>query len=410
MAALEKYLPRCRIFLLDGAKFRTNLFALFFDLPLKRETATKTALLAEVLKRADFSETAKQAEELYGALWDVSVVKKGDRQLLLFSLETLQAVDVEDALSFLRERVLGPLKAGTFGEKEVERQKDILKQKLESLQDDKKAFARRRALEETAEGTDYALSGDGYGEDLEKISPKSLFLYYRDMVEEAEVKVFFCGDKKEKQKIMALRQDFPGKVPFAKKEEQEGAKNGPRFIQENAKMEQARLLLGFSTDVESSRRQAALLVLNHLLGASPDSLLFQRLREEEGLCYDVKSYLSPLSPYFFVQAGIQAARAKEAGKLVLQCVEELKKEGVSEEKLAQAKENILRDYDGLADNPWAMVDFFAERALQGKEMTTEPFLGRIEKVEAEDIMRAAAHLELKTIYLLSGKEEDHGEN
>ncbi|MBQ3616187.1 MAG: hypothetical protein II993_09355, partial [Anaerotignum sp.] len=88
----EKHLPRCRIFLLDGKKFRTNLFVLFFELPLKRETATKTALLAEVLKGQNWTETTKQAEELYGALWDISVVKKGDRQLLLFSLETLKAV------------------------------------------------------------------------------------------------------------------------------------------------------------------------------------------------------------------------------------------------------------------------------------------------------------------------------
>ena len=102
----EKYMPRCRIFLLDGKKFRTNLLVLFFELPLKRETTTKTALLAEVLKRRNFQKAAEGAEEMYGALWDVSVVKKGDRQLLLFSLETLQAVELEEALSFLRERLL----------------------------------------------------------------------------------------------------------------------------------------------------------------------------------------------------------------------------------------------------------------------------------------------------------------
>ena len=51
MVAMEKcepkYEPRCRIFFAEGQKFRTNLLVLFFDLPLKRETATKTALLAE---------------------------------------------------------------------------------------------------------------------------------------------------------------------------------------------------------------------------------------------------------------------------------------------------------------------------------------------------------------------------
>lgn len=50
MVAMEKcepkYEPRCRIFFAEGQKFRTNLLVLFFDLPLKRETATKTALLA----------------------------------------------------------------------------------------------------------------------------------------------------------------------------------------------------------------------------------------------------------------------------------------------------------------------------------------------------------------------------
>ena len=412
MAALERYVPRCRIFLLDGQKFRTNLLVLFFDLPLRRETATKTALLAEVLKRGEEpAKAARQAEELYGALWDISVVKKGDRQLLLFSLETLKAVEMEEALSFLREWILRPLEKGAFPEKAVERQKRILRRKLDSLRDDKKAFARRRVLEETAEGTAFAISGDGYGEDLEEISGKSLFSWYQKVVETAEVKVFFCGEKEEKAKVLSLRQNFQGRAMVAEKEEQDSDRHEPpRFLQEKADVEQARLLLGFAGDVGNSRRQAALLLLHQLLGGDPDSLLFRKIREEQGLCYDIKSYRYPLSPYLFVQAGIEAKDGKETAKLVLKCLEELKKEGVSAEKLQQAKESILRDYDGLGDSPWAMVDFFAEQALQGKALSTEPFLGQIQRVEGEDILRAANHLQLKTVYLLSGKENDHGEN
>lgn len=408
MAAVEKYQPRCRIFLLDGEKFRTNLLVLFFDLPLKRETATKTALLAEVLKRTEGIEAAKQAEELYGALWDISVVKKGDRQLLLFSLETLKAVDTAEALRFLRGRVLGPLQEGDFSEKNVKRQKEILTRKLERLQDDKKAFAAKRVMEETAEGTAYGISGDGYREDLEKMQGADLFAWYRNIVERAEVKLFYCGEKAEKGKVLSFRQEFPGRVPVLEREEQEQSKNGPRFLQETAKMEQARLAMGFSVGGETDRRRAALLLLHHLLGGSPDSLLFQIIREEKSLCYDVKSYLEPMSPYLFVQAGIRAEDGKETGKLVLKCMEQIKKDGVSEEKLQQAKENIIRNYDGLSDSPWAMVDFFAEQVLRGKELTTERFLRMIEKTEAEDIIREANHLELKTVYLLSGKEENHG--
>lgn len=412
MAALEKYLPRCRIFLLDGQKFRTNLLVVFFDLPLTRESATKVSLLAEVLKRGEKpAKPGRQAEELYGALWDISVVKKGDRQLLLFSLETLKAVEMEDALSFLRERIFRPLEKGAFAEKAVERQKKILRRKLDALKDDKKAFARKRALEETAEGTAFAISGDGYGEDLDEINAKNLFSFYQKLMETAEVKIFFCGEKEEKAKVLSLRQSFQGRAAVVeKKAHDEDKQESPRFIQERTDAEQARLLLGFEGDTENSPRQAALLLLNQLLGGDPDSVLFRKVREEQGLCYDIKSYRYPLSPYLFIQAGIRAEDAKVTGKLILNCLDRMKEEGVSEEKLQQAKDNIIRDYDGLADSPWAMVDFFAEQALQGKELSTERFLRYIERTEMEDILRAAKHLKLKTVYLLSGKEEDHGEN
>ena len=401
----EKYMPRCRIFLLDGKKFRTNLLVLFLDLPLKRETATKTALLAEVLKKRNWQKAVKAAEELYGALWDISVIKKGDRQLLLFSMETLQSVEMEEVLSFLRERLLEPVTEEGLLEKEVERQKEILKRKLESLSDDKRAYARKRVLEETAEGTGYGISADGCVEDLEEITGKSLFAWYRKIMQEAEVKIIFCGDMGERARILSLRQDFPGKVPFSEKKEQEQSKNGPRFLQEKSEIEQARLCLGFSANVETGGRQAALLLLNHLLGGGPDSLLFRDIREKEGLCYDVKSYLEPMSPYLFVQAGIRPQDARETGKKVLQCIEKLKKEGVAEEKLQQAKENLLRQYDSMADSPWAMADFMAEQILQGRELTTEKIQCQIERMEAEDILQAANHLQLRVVYLLGGKEE-----
>lgn len=408
MSVSEKNLPRCRIFLLDGEKFRTNLLVLFFDLPLKRETTTKTALLAEVLKKNNWQEAAKQAEELYGALWDISVVKKGDRQLLLFSLESLKAVPVGEAVSFLRERIFQPVEKGKFDEKIVERQKKFLKRKLEAMQDGKKAYARKRVSEETAEGTPYALSGDGYAEDLAEINERNLFRWYREILEQAEVKVFFCGERTERAEVLSLRQEFPGRVPVSARKEWEMKRQEPHFLQEHAKLEQARLLMGFSADVENMHRRAAVLLLNELLGGNPDSVLFQKIREEQGLCYDIKSFLNPMSPYLFVEMGIQTKDAKAAGKQVLHCIEDMK-EDISEEKLEQAKENILRRYDGLGDDPWAMVDFFAEQTLQGNPLTTEKWMQAIEKAEAEDILRAAKYLTLQTVYLLSGREEDDGE-
>lgn len=404
MGMMERYQPRCRIFLLDGEKFRTNLLVLFFDLPLKRETATKTALLAEVLKKQDWKNAAEQAEELYGALWDVSIVKKGDRQLLLFSLETLKTVATEDAIAFLRSRIWDR----DFDEGTVRRQKEILKRKLESIADDKKTYARKRAMEETAEGTDFGISADGYVEDLEEISCNALQTWYQHLLQKAEVKIFFCGDRLEKKKILSLRKDFSGNILFSEKENVKQGKQAPRFMEETAAAEQARLVMGFKADMENSHRQAALRLLNHLLGGSADSLLFQEVREKAGLCYDIKSELEPMSPYLFVQAGIRKEDAKEAGKQVLNCLEKLKKKEASPKKLTQAKKSILQEYDNLADSPWAMTDFFTEQVLSERELTTEKWQRQIGSAEAEDIIRVAERLELQVVYLLSEKEADYG--
>ncbi len=396
--------PRCRIFLLDGKKFRRNLLVLFFELPLQRELATKTALLAEVLKGQDRLERTKGAEELYGAVWDISVVKKGDKQLLLFSLETIKIVDTAEALAFLRQMIFSGREKGCFEEKLVERQREILGKRLEAQQDNKRAYARKRVSEETAEGTAYAISGDGYVEDLGEISGKGLYRFYERLLEQEEVKVFFCGDRGEKTKILELRKDFPGKISHRKTEETEQPKNGPRFVQERAELEQARLLLGFSVADGNSRRRAANLLLRQILGGDGDSFLFQRVREEQGLCYDVKAYMEPMMPYLFLQAGMRQEDAKQAGKEMLRCIEELKKDGVSEEKLRQAKETLLRQVEGLGDSPWGMVDFFAEQSLQGLPLSTERLQRQLQYMEAEDIHRAAEKLELRVVYLLSREE------
>ena len=102
--------------------------------------------------------------------------------------------------------------------------------------------------------------------------------------------------------------------------------------------------------------------------------------------------------------GIRAEDAKRVCAELLSCLEEWKKNSISKEKLAHAKESLIREYTALANSPWGMVDFLAEQALQGKELTTERLLRQIERTEAADIVRAAKHFRLQTVYLLQGKE------
>ena len=418
MYTLERNTPRCRIFWLEGKKFKTNLILLFFELPLKRETATKTALLAEVLREGcmpypDGRAIAMAAEEMYGALWDISIIKKGDKQLLLFSLEVAKAVDTEEAVAFLKALSAEPLIDQTaFPEDTVKRRKEILARRLAALKDDKQQYARKRCLQEATKGTPLEISADGYEEDLEGIDGKVLYDYYQEIFEHAPVKVFFCGDEQEKGKLTVFRKIFQGGELLERISEKEELlfAGESTFIREHMPMEQARLLMAFDTTAKWGKRSyAAMLVLNQLFGGDPDSLLFQSLREEEGLCYDIKSYTYPLTGLLFVQTGIQARDAKKSAVGVLKALEQLGEELAEPKKLEQAKTALLRQYQIIADQPWAMADFSVEQVLGGGERGLEPFLGHIRSVTAEDVCRIANKARLKAIYLLSGKEETHNE-
>ena len=116
---------------LKDTRFKTNTLSLFFNIPLKRETVTKAALLPSVLKRGTekypkFKDMARQLAEMYSATCAAGVRMKGDGEVLYFTIEYIADAYIGENLSvlaadFLREFVVFPLvKDGGFVTEDVE--------------------------------------------------------------------------------------------------------------------------------------------------------------------------------------------------------------------------------------------------------------------------------------------------
>ncbi|WP_317855771.1 pitrilysin family protein [Chakrabartyella piscis] len=418
MYFLEENKKRCRVYWADGGKFKCNISTLFFDMPLQRETATRVALLAAVLKEGckpypTPKDLAIASEELYGGVWDVSVVKKGNRQLLLVSMDTVKLVSMEEVIGFMHAILLEPLvKDGGFLPEIVERKKKWLKTQLEQKKDDKRSFAKKRCLEEAAKGSPYGVCGDGYVEDLAGIDGKGLYDFYEKMMQQAKVSIVFVGDETEKQKMTVLRKHFSGMAPLEGfQETKDFISTKPNFLLERMEVTQSRLVMAFFAKdvVYGTKSYATFLVMNRLLGEGADSLLFQKIREEKNLCYDVGSSIYPLTGLLFVQMGIQEKDAKEGAKGVLSCVETLWKSADIKrnlrQKLKEAKTSLQQEYEGIADAPWQIANFVADGILMDASWNLEDFLEQIERVSLEEIQQMARNLRLQTIYLLANQEE-----
>ena len=71
------------IHFLEVNQFKTNIISIGFRVPLTRENATKTALLAEVLKNGCCAYPSRRAvsqktDDMFGSVFDISIIKKGE--------------------------------------------------------------------------------------------------------------------------------------------------------------------------------------------------------------------------------------------------------------------------------------------------------------------------------------------
>lgn len=149
------------VHILPTEKFKTTTIVTMIEQALSEEHVTKTALLAMVMKRASarFPETKllrAHLDFLYGAIFDVDVMKKGERQILQIYMEvpnekylSKDASLLEQAIEFVGDMLARPyVKENAFSEKYMSQEKETLRKRMESLIDDKMKYANQRVTEE----------------------------------------------------------------------------------------------------------------------------------------------------------------------------------------------------------------------------------------------------------------------
>lgn len=405
---------QCRMFYLDGERMKTNTWLCFFRVPLRRENATKLAVLAELMKEGtrelpSNSHLNRRAEEMYDAVWDVSVVKKGGEALLSFTLDVLKHIDGREALAFLRGLIREPLfLQEDFPEGALERCRRMLERRLRAIKDDPAAYARKRCLEETAKGAGAGISADGYLEDLAGITLEALRDFYRELLCRSHVDLFFCGEKEGRRLLKEWKRELGLRGRhFWQTQRQKPLEGPPQCCREKTAAKQARLVMAFVSEIPPEGGQySALLVWNEIFGGSGNSLLFRRVREELGLCYEIRSFVYPLTGMLFAEVGAKGEDIPKITKEICKIWDNVEENGVKEQDLNSAVENLRRKYASAQYDAGRLLDFTAEQILMGTERSLHQVMGDFAAVEPGDIRRVLAKTKLRSCFLLSDQEVD----
>jgi len=180
-------------------------------------------------------------------------------------------------------------------------------------------------------------------------------------------------------------------VPFVGTEE----RNVPRVKRQNKPLEQIQIALGFPTVGRAHKDSPAIEILANILGGAMSSRLFIEVRERRGLCYTVRADADAYDDVgaFVVRAGLDEARLDEAMKTILDELTKIKTEGVTDEELQYAKDNIDGSLKLQLENSSKQAEFIGRQELfLSRVKTPEEWMEDTQRVTKEDVLRVAEEI------------------
>ena len=159
--------------------------------------------------------------------------------------------------------------------------------------------------------------------------------------------------------------------------------------------EQAHLVLGVRGPARRSSDRFALSLLNHTLGGGLSSRLFQKIREERGLCYSVVSDRVAYADAgaLAVSVGTAPERVPEVLELVIAELDDLASRGVREDELALAKSSLRAEtLLGVEDSGSRMSRIGASLLLHDEVLTLDELSQRYAAVTTAEVAETAARV------------------
>jgi predicted Zn-dependent peptidase len=179
------------------------------------------------------------------------------------------------------------------------------------------------------------------------------------------------------------------------------------YVPMNLEQEQARVILERMT---TQQAHLALLLpglsrldddkyhlslLNTMLGQGMSSRLFLEVREKRGLAYNVYSYVSPYldTGLVGVYAGVDADQVEQALAAILEELDKIRQEPVSEDELLKAKEFTKGHLQLQMEDSFAVASWIGrQECLEERVLSVEEVLEEVDAVTVADVQGVAQRL------------------
>lgn len=172
----------------------------------------------------------------------------------------------------------------------------------------------------------------------------------------------------------------------------------PKVIKKEKDIEQVHLCIAFPSLERDHPQKYALAVFNTIFGGGMSSILFQKIREENGLTYTIYSYTSAYvdSGLFAIYGGMNPNQTEKVIQLIFDEIKLLKENKFPQKLIDITKEQIISNFIiGRESTVNLMTSSGASVLLRGFVQDTEEILQQIEKITVEDIQNVIEKIFVK---------------
>ena len=401
-------------------KFKTCRVNISLAMPLD-SNASSRALLTFMLQRRcaeypDYISLNRELDELYGASISAGVTKRGEAQVLNFSLT---AIDDRFALAgdkvvlrcaeLLTKMIFEPLTDGeSFPADIIGQEKRLLIEIIENELNDKRRYAMLKCEEAMFADEAYGLNRFGTVEEVKALTPEDVYSAWRDVLEKSTVQIVMVSSLDPQPVAELIKSKFESveRHPVSVKTQFVPGLPKPEYVSETMPLKQGKLVMGFRTGMRNEDdMMPAMKVAVDIFGGGTYSKLFSVVREKMSLCYYCSAGLFNSKGVVMVQSGIEDANEEKAKNEIIHQLALTANGEFTDEDFSASIKSLTDAILGNSDTPEEICVWYASQILREKMKTPEEYAEEIRKVDRQDVVRAAKTIMLDTVFMLKSNGE-----
>lgn len=294
------------------------------------------------------------------------------------------------ALDVLSDMLLRP----RLDPNDVEKERRVIAEELRQTADTPSELV-HLALDEAMWG-DQPLGRDiaGDEETIAGFTPQQIEAFWRAHYTRGNIVLSIAGNVEPERALAALAEAFeelpagpPGVfLPSAP------PRPGPALALLSDDSEQGNFCIGFRGVPQGDPDRRAMLVFDTVIGGGTSSRLFQEIREERGLAYNIGSYSREHHDMgkWILFGSVDPQNLQECTATVMHELRRARAEGITAEELAQVKEQVKGGILLSLEDTWSIASRNGAHLLRyGRVVPVEQVVAEVEAVSREDVLRVA---------------------